>query len=141
MSTSIYALGIDEQNEVAYQMDNQGLLSFYSLREADLGNSLLKYQAFTDNHNITKTMPVNGMFALANSSGEVQIIKPSFITSYPNDKRLITPEVGFPLGEDNFVVSDDKQALAHLSFEMNSEYAGIAAVQHNGAPWTTSTST
>jgi len=128
----IYALGIDEQNEVAYQMDQQGLLSFYSLRDNDLGESLLKYQAFTDTHNITKTMPVNGMFALTNNEGEVKIVKPSFITSYPNDKRLITPEVSFPLGEDNFIVSEDKQALNHLAFEMNSEYAGIAAVQNNG---------
>ena len=76
---SIYALGIDEQNEVAYQLDDQGLLSFYSLREDDLGESLLKYQAFPDTHNITKTMPSTGAFALTNGRGEVKIIKPTLL--------------------------------------------------------------
>jgi len=129
---AIYALGIDEQNEVAYQLDEQGLLSFYSLREDDLGESLLKYQAFPDTHNLTKTMASTGAFALTNGRGEVKIIKPTFITSYPKDKRLITPEVRFPLGEDNFTVSESNQALDKIAFEINSDYAALAAVQSNG---------
>ena len=131
-SSSIYALGIDEQNEVTYQLDDQGKLSFYSLRDDDLGESLLTYQAFTNTHNISHTSASTGMFALANTQGEVKIIKPNFVTSYPNDKRLITPDVRFPLGEGNFVVSENKQALTKLTFEINAEYAGIAAVQSNG---------
>ena len=131
-TAAIYALGIDEQNEVAYQVDEQGLLSFYSLRNSDLGKSLLQYKAFDDVHAIAKTMPANGIFALTNNQGEVKIVKPDFITSYPNDKRLITPKVDFPLGDDNFVVSEDKQLLDHLAFEMNDENAGIAAVQAGG---------
>jgi phosphate transport system permease protein len=131
-SASIYALGLDEQNEVAYQMDKNGLLSFYSLRSADLGKSLLQYQAFENTFNITKTMPSNGALALSDNQGNVKIIKPSFITSYPNDKRLITPEVKFPLGEESLQLTDDGLPLNHLAFEMNDDNAGIAAVKSNG---------
>jgi len=131
-ATPIYAQGIDEQNEVAYQMDEQGLLRFYSLRDDDLGQSLLQYQAFEDTNEITKTMPASGIFALTNMQGEVKIVKPSFATTYPNDKRLITPELDFPLGEDVFVVSENQQPLHHLAFEMNEENAGIAAVNADG---------
>jgi len=131
-TATIYALGVDEQNEVAYQIDEQGLLSYYSLRDNDLGESLLQYKAFDDTHEITKTMPANGVFAFTNKQGEVKVIKPDFTTSYPNDKRLITPQVDFPLGEVSFVVSQDKQALNHLAFEMNDENAGIAGVQADG---------
>ncbi|WP_166370207.1 ABC transporter permease subunit [Psychromonas sp. SA13A] len=131
-STKIYALGLDEQNEVSYQLDEQGLLSFYSLRKNDLGENLLQYQALTNTQHIAKTMASTGIYAISNDRGEVKIVKPSFVTSYPKDKRLITPEVSFPLGEDNFIVSEDKQALTHLAFEINPEYAGLAAVQGNG---------
>ena len=131
-SASIYALGLDEQNEVAYQMDKNGLLSFYSLRTNDLGQSLLKYQAFEDTFNITKTMPSNGVLALSDNNGNVKIVKPSFVTSYPNDKRLITPEVKFPLGEESLQLTDDGLPLNHLAFEMNDDNAGIAAVKSNG---------
>ena len=131
-STKIYALGLDEQNEVSYQLDEQGLLSFYSLRKNDLGENLLQYQALTNTQHIAKTMASTGIYAISNDRGEVKIVKPSFVTSYPNDKRLITPEVSFPLGEDNFIVSEGKQALTHLAFEINPEYAALAAVQSNG---------
>ena len=131
-TTSIYALGIDEQNEVAYQLDDQGLLVFYSLRENDLGNKLLDYQAFDSTNKIAKTTAATGVFALTNGQGQVKIVKPDFITSYPDDKRLITPDVKFPLGEENLIISEDKQPLKLLSFEMNSEYAAVAAVQANG---------
>ncbi|MEL0630123.1 ABC transporter permease subunit [Psychromonas aquatilis] len=130
-TSAIFALGIDEQNEVAYQMDEQGLLSFYSLRDRDLGKSLLQYKAFDDVQRISKTMPANGIFALTNQHGDVKIVKPDFATSYPNDTRLITPEVDFPLGEENFVVSDNGQAITNLAFEMNEENAAIAAVQED----------
>jgi len=130
--TAIYALGIDEQNEVAYQVDQQGLLQFYSLREADLGKSLLQYQAFPKTHSITKTMAATGAYALTDGKGNVKIIKPDFVTTYPEDKRLITPKVDFPLGETNFTVSQGQQALDNVAFEMNEETAAIAAVQANG---------
>ncbi|WP_299659615.1 ABC transporter permease subunit [uncultured Psychromonas sp.] len=131
-STKIYALGLDEQNEVSYQLDEKGLLSFYSLRKNDLGENLLQYKALTNTQHIAKTMASTGLYAISNDRGEVKIVKPSFVTSYPKDKRLITPEVSFPLGEDNFIVSEGKQALTHLAFEINPEYAALAAVQSNG---------
>jgi len=129
---AIYALGIDEQNEVAYQLDQQGLLKFYSLRDDDLGESLLQYQGFPHTHKIAKTMAATGVFALTDGQGNVKIIKPNFITTYPKDKRLITPKVEFPLGETSFTVSQGQQALDKIAFEMNEETAAIAAVQDNG---------
>ncbi|TEW56137.1 ABC transporter permease subunit [Psychromonas sp. RZ22] len=130
--TTIYALGIDEQNEVAYQVDELGLLTFYSLRENDLGENLLQYQAFPSINKIARTTSSTGTFAFSNGQGEVKIVKPDFITTYPKDKRMITPQLRFPLGEDPLSVSDNKQALKQLSFEMNSDYAAVAAVQSDG---------
>jgi len=131
-NSAIYALGIDEQNEVAYQVDQQGLLNFYSLREDDLGELLLQYQAFSDTQKITKTMPSVGAFAFSDEQGKVKVVKPGFITTYPKDKRLITPHISFPLGEDKLNVSADNKPLQKIAFEMNDDYAGVAAVQSDG---------
>lgn len=131
-SASIYALGIDEQNEVAYQVETSGALNFFSLRDEDLGKNLLTYKAFENNHNISKTTASTGIFAFANNSGEMMVVKPDFLTSYPNDKRLITPEVAFPLGEEILNVAENGEALKHFAFEINEENAAVAAVQSDG---------
>jgi len=131
-STPIYASGLDEQNEVGYQLNKNGLLSFFSLRNEDLGQTLLQYQAFENTDKIAKTMVATGVYAISNQLGEVKIVEPDFVTSYPNDKRVITPEVRFPLGEESLVVAEDQQPLKRFAFEMNSDYALIAAVQANG---------
>jgi phosphate transport system permease protein len=131
-TTAIYDLGIDEQNEVSYQLDKNGLLSFYSLRDEDLGQMLLQYQALDNTTKIAKTMPSRGTYALSDEHGQVKVIKPDFVTSYPNDKRLITPEIRFPLGEESLIISSDHKPLKQLAFEMNSDYAAIATVQDDG---------
>lgn len=130
-SAVIYALGLDEQNEIAYQLDENGQFHFYSLREDDLGKYLLDYQAFPNTAVMAKSMPSSNAYLLTNEQGQAKIIKPDFIVSYPNNKREITPEIRFPLGNTNIVISDNNKAVEKVSFEINSNKAAIAAVQSN----------
>lgn len=129
---AISAVGLDEQNEIAYQLGVNGAFAFYSLRKRDLGALLLEYQVFPHTNIIAKTTSSNSAYLLANGQGQAKVVKADFIASYPNDKREITPEISFPLGEANIVISDNNKALQQVSFEMNSDAAAIAAVQSNG---------
>jgi len=124
----IYALGLDEQNDISYQIDAQGMLSFHSLREQDLGESLLKKRILTAPTAFSQTSPSHNSYLFANEQGQVVIFKPEFDTSYPNDKRLITPRISYPFGEALIDVDPQGQALDKVSFELSEEFAAITAV-------------
>ncbi len=124
----IYALGLDEQNDISFQIDKQGTLSFYSLRERDLGELLLKKSILNNPVAFAQTSPNHNTHLFSNDKGQVIIFKPEFETSYPNDKRLITPKISFPFGETLLDIDPQGQAIDTVSFELSEEYGAIAAI-------------
>lgn len=124
----IHALGLDEQNDISYQVDDLGLLSFHSLREDDLGDLLLSKRILSEPTAFAKTSPSHNTHLLANKNGQVIIFKPEFDTSYPNDKRLITPRISYPFGETLMDIDPQGKALTNVSFELSDEFAAIAAI-------------
>ena len=133
-SDQVLALGMDEQSDISYQIDNTGHLSFYSLRDGDLGKLLLTKEMLADNTAFAKTSPAEGTFLFANTKGQALIFKPNFSTSYPNDKRLISPEIKYPLGDTLLDVDPQHKKIVSVSLEMNEDSAAIAAVteDHRG---------
>ena len=127
-SKSLYALGLDEQNDISYQIDELGALSFYSLREKDLGDLLLKEKMVKDPVAFAQASPSSNTYLFSNQSGQVKIFKPEFSTSYPDDIRLITAQIAYPLGESLIDVDPLGQAISVASFEISEEYGAIAAI-------------
>lgn len=122
------ALGLDEQNVIAYQISADSKLSFYSLQEKDLGTVLLEKTLLAKPSAFAKTSAGNGAFLFTDAQGKGLIFKPDFSTSYPNDIRLITPKISYPLGEQLSDIDAQGHALTALSFELSEESAAIAAV-------------
>jgi len=52
------------------------------------------------------------------SDGRALVIKPVYDVSYPNDVRVITPRIEYPLGETPFVVDEQERALLHLDVQL-----------------------
>lgn len=124
----IHALGLDEQNDISYQIDDQGVLSFYSLRESDLGKLLLSKSILANPVAFAQTSPSHNTHLLANKNGQAVIFKPEFDTSYPNDKRLITPRISYPFGEALIDIDPQGKAISMVSFELSEDNGAIAAV-------------
>ena len=124
----LYALGLDEQNDISYQVNEQGVLSFYSLREQDLGELLLTKEMLKQPVAFAQSSPSTNIYLLSNQSGQVTIFKPAFATSYPNDKRLITAKIDYPLGESLIEVDPQGAPITVASFELSEEGGAIAAV-------------
>jgi phosphate transport system permease protein len=124
----LYALGLDEQNDISYQVNEQGALSFYSLREQDLGELLLTKEMLNQPVAFAQSSPSSNIYLLSNKTGQVTIFKPEFATSYPNDKRLITPKIEYPLGEALIEVDPQGASITIASFEISEEAAAIAAI-------------
>ncbi|PKF61063.1 phosphate ABC transporter permease [Psychromonas sp. psych-6C06] len=127
-SEQIYALGLDEQNDVSYQINEQGIISFYSLREHDLGELLLSKTILENPIAFAQSSPGHNTHLLSNDAGQVVIFKPEFDTTYPDDKRLITPRISYPLGEESIDIDPQGKAITVASFEITDEAGAIAAI-------------
>ncbi|GLS91312.1 phosphate ABC transporter permease [Psychromonas marina] len=124
----IYALGLDEQNDISFQIDEQGTISFISLREHDLGDMLLQKKMLSSPVAFAQTSPRHNTHLLTNQTGQAIIFKPEFDTSYPNDQRLISPRISYPFGDQLIDIDPQGKAINVVSFELDDEYAAIAAV-------------
>jgi phosphate transport system permease protein len=125
---NVLASGLDEQSEVSYQIDDAGKLSFYSLRDEDLGKLLFEKVIHADSSAFAKTSPATGAYLFADNNGQALIFKPEFSTTYPNDVRLISPKIEYPLGEEALQLDPQGKKIVAASFEISEENAAIAAV-------------
>jgi len=127
-SSQVLVLGLDEQNDVTYQLTDDGDLTFYSLREQDLGEILLDKVMLEDKTAFARSSSTTGAIILADSKGEAVVFKPNFSTSYPNDVRVISPKIDYPLGDSVLTIDPQGQKIISVGLEYNEEAAGIAAV-------------
>jgi len=134
---NVLALGLDEQNDVAYQISNDGKLAFYSLRSEDLGELLLEETILDEHSAFAKSSSRTGGYLFADSQGRVKIFQPQFITSYPsdagaispsNDIHLITPTIKYPFGSEKLQIDEQGHAITAVSFQFSEEKAVIAVV-------------
>jgi phosphate transport system permease protein len=130
----VLGTGVDELQELAYQITSSGNIDFYHLKASDpkgsnqfaVGDSSLSTTLFTsdDFNQDTVTGVVNGFSAnklLHTITGKALLIQPSFYAKYANDSREIIPQVNYPLGHDSLIIDEQKSPFSQLSFAMDDE--------------------
>jgi len=127
-TNNVLALGLDEQNDVTYQLNDDGHLIYYSLRKQDLGKTLLDKAMLEDSTAFAKSSSTTGAMILTDKNGQGVVFKPGFSTSYPNDVRVISPNIDYPLGEAPLEIDPQGQKIVSAGLEINDENAAIAAV-------------
>ncbi|WP_019613444.1 ABC transporter permease subunit [Psychromonas ossibalaenae] len=128
----VLALGLDEQNEITYQVTADGKLFFYSLRDNDLGDLLLSETISSSYTAFAKASASAGAYLFADQHGRVKIFQPTFSTSYPDDLRLITPEISYPFGSAWMQIDALEQKITSASFELAEQSAAVAVVTADG---------
>lgn len=101
----ILHLSMEEQADVALLLNGSGELSFFRAKNGDL---IEQHQLAVDGEisAFQLNSEQNPLIALGSSEGAVTLTKPIYKTSYPNDQRLITPDLIFPYGNDSLQLSD-----------------------------------
>lgn len=66
------------------------------------------------------------------SDGRVIVVKQNFAVTFPDNKRLITPSLEFPLGEEPVAVDPQKQPLRQLGIQQSADGSTIAALTEDG---------
>ncbi|MEY8216428.1 MAG: phosphate ABC transporter permease, partial [Colwellia sp.] len=130
----VLSTGVDELQEVAYEITEAGNIDFYHLKasvpEADnqfaVGDNALSMSLFANDDfnqqqvvNVVNSFSVNKL--LHTSKGKTLLIQPSFYAKYANDTREIIPQVNYPLGQDSLIIDEQQTPLSHLAFAIDDE--------------------
>ena len=130
----ILGSGVDELQELAYQITSTGNIDFYHLKASgsqtkspvNIGDKALSMPLLTDESFVQKeiNLIVNSFSTnklLHTKSGQTLLIQANFFAKYSDDIREIIPQVDFPLGRGSLVIDEQQQPLSHLAFAMEDE--------------------
>lgn len=104
---------IEEQTEIGFRLGNQGDALFFN---AQNGDEVLREQLPLSSaiRSFALESEDSRVIALGQDDGRVLIVKHDYRVSYPGDKRVITPLLRYPYGNDGVEVAEaalDKLAL------------------------------
>lgn len=122
-------ISLDEYNEVALSVGVNQLPRFF---DAQTGETLLeptlplpadaKISSFDDGN------PSTGVMAYGLADGRALVFKQDYKISYPNDQRLITPQITYPMGETLLEVDSEGAALKQISVQSSDSETTVVAL-------------
>ncbi|MBT4147251.1 MAG: ABC transporter permease subunit, partial [Gammaproteobacteria bacterium] len=118
----------EEQNEVAVRFTDQGKAVFFAV---DSG-AVLKTESVGVPDGVAITSftvgsPAQGFVVYGLDNGGVIVVRHRYRITYPNDKRLITPQLKFPLGREALQIDPQGQAIIDIAFRSNESGSTFAA--------------
>ncbi len=126
----IVGLGVEEQTEVAYLLDNQGQVNFYSVDKANFGKKLKTLNATLPAKvtSFANSAPFQGHYAYGLENGTVIIVAPKFLVTFPNNERKLTPRLGYPPGEMALEVDEQGAAIKRFAFSHYEDKTAVVAL-------------
>ena len=126
----IVGLGVEEQTEVAYLLDDQGQVNFYSVDKANFGKKLKTLNATLPAHvtSFANSAPFQGHYAYGLENGSVTIVAPKFLVTFPNNERKLSPRLGYPLGEMALEVDEQGAAIKRFAFSHYEDKTAVVAL-------------
>ncbi|WP_299008321.1 ABC transporter permease subunit [uncultured Shewanella sp.] len=121
-NTPALMVGTDEQNQLLYRVSKQGRADFYSTKtgllvseqQVALPQGALVVSSAT-------SVASKQLFALGLSNGQLILVRVNFNVSYPNNKKIITPKLSYPAGEQPLTLDPQGGAIAHLAFDFSED--------------------
>jgi phosphate transport system permease protein len=112
-------LSMEEQNEVGVRFTDQAKAIFFNV--ADGATIRVDPLPIPEGVQITSYAHGGvdkGVIAYGLSDGRALVVKHAYKLSYPNDKRVITPSIQYPLGQEPVVVDNLGQPLIKLAVKL-----------------------
>jgi len=125
---SLY-LAMEEQAEIAIRVTELGEVEFLKTTTGELIKSTsLPLPEDTTISSFAAGTPESSILAVGLSNGQAIVFKHHFEVSFPNDKRLLTPVVEYPLGKEPLLVDWGKHPLQTLAIQVDEETATLVTV-------------
>lgn len=121
-------LAMEEQNEIAVRFTDQGKAVFFAVATG----KIIYQEALTIPEGIEITSfaqgdPTKGVVAYGLSDGRIVIAKHSYKVTYPDDVRLIKPEIEYPLGREPLVIDNQRKALERIAVRVDEDMTTVIA--------------
>lgn len=137
---TVLSTGIDELQELAYQITDRGNINFthltanqqskdspYQVGDSALSLSLLASIGLENKKLTAVVNSFSGNKLLLSEEGFSTIVQPSFYSQYANNTRKIIPKVNYPLGKILLSIDEQAAKISTLAFDMDDERAVFVA--------------
>lgn len=110
MGKTLFA-AIEEQNQIAVRFTDTGKAVFFNVAGGEIvANVSIALPETSQIASFNHGSIDKGVVAFGLTDGKVVVAKHEYKLSYPDGKRLITPSVAYPLGNQPLVVDNTGQA-------------------------------
>ncbi|MBL1261125.1 MAG: ABC transporter permease subunit [Thiotrichaceae bacterium] len=126
-------LAMEEQAEIGLRFTTSGKAIFFELANGEV--ILVESLPIPEGVSITsfaKGQMDQGIIALGLSNGQALVLRHIYRVTYPNDKRQITPQIKYPLGDAPIEIISDEVALTQIAFQSNEEQTTFAVATEDG---------
>ncbi len=131
--TTLY-LAVEEQNEVAVRMRSDGEILFFSTTDGRI--LLTQHLVLPKNVSISsfaESAESQAVVAFGLSNGQVIVVKHQYKITFPNNRRIITPLLEYPMGVDPITITGLTKSINKLAIQISEDGASLATITKNGA--------
>jgi phosphate transport system permease protein len=122
-------LMLDEYSEIGFAAGSNGTYAFFATTDGTVleRGQLASRQPATS---VTLGEPKEGLVGAGFADGTFRIARVAYEVSYPNDRRVVTPQVRYPYGEAPLRIG--RQPITMLALQGNDDEATVASVDASG---------
>ena len=123
---------VEEQREIAMRVLDTGIIVFFKTSDGEVINT--ENLLSQNRANVTSFAAGNSsgrLLGFGMSDGTVELRYHQYNISYPDDIRIISPQVFNPFDGDSIVVDESGASIVKLAVQGNEEQTTIAALTEN----------
>ncbi|OAN14258.1 phosphate ABC transporter permease [Photobacterium jeanii] len=110
------AVGLEEQNSLAYRFTAGGELSFVALDDTPIADSLPTIQVMANPSVFAASLPRDQMYAYGGDDGSVVVVHPNVKTQFVGRTKTLAAAVDYPVGTEPLQLDPQGQPLTQLAF-------------------------
>ncbi|MCQ8179820.1 ABC transporter permease subunit [Methylomonas sp. SURF-1] len=127
MGKTLFA-AVEEQNQMAVRFTDAGKAVFFYLAGGEIvANQALPVPETSQITSFAHGSIDNGVVAYGLTDGKVLVAKHEYKLSYPDGKRLITPSISYPLGNQALTIDKSGQPLLKIALAVAEDRSTLVA--------------
>jgi len=122
------ALALEEQNEIAVRFTDAAEAIFFKANDGSILDTIqlpVSQSAISAFHTAA---PNSTLAGYATTNGEVLVASHQYRVTFPNDKRLISPFIDYPIGNKPLLIDPQHQSIKQFVFQLGEEAHSFIAL-------------
>ena len=129
---------MDEYNETGMRLLATGEVAFFRVSDGQkTGGQALPIPQGVTIASVQRSGVIQGLVGVGLSNGQLIVFKPDYVVDHQGEKRLITPIIRFPYGDQPLTVDDNVKALAHFALRDEEGQLQVLAATSQQLLWQT----